>query len=404
MLFLRANKFPPGIPLRVPAIFVILSFLFAGIFFGCDDERSSNPSGSGMPSVELVLAADGFNAPVQVTGAGDGSGRLFVVEQPGYIRILHGDSVLAEPFLDLSSKVVYGGERGLLSVAFPSNFKAGNIFYVNYTRAADGATVVARYSVNHEDSNDVFEQSEEQILVVPQPYTNHNGGMMAFGPEGYLYIAFGDGGGAGDPDGNGQDRTTLHGSILRLDVEIETPPYGIPPDNPYAGSEEFREEIWAYGLRNPWRFSFDRETGALYIADVGQGLWEEVDFQGRYSEGGLNFGWNIMEGFHCYQSDTCSREGLTLPVFEYGHDRGCSITGGYVYRGSSHPGMEGIYFFADFCEGTIWGMKKVAGKIEAEVLLDTGYRIVSFGEDDDGELYVVTLEGEIYRILESTPD
>ncbi|MGM0485054.1 MAG: PQQ-dependent sugar dehydrogenase, partial [Candidatus Krumholzibacteriota bacterium] len=305
------------------------------------------------------------------------------------------------PFLDLSSRVVYGGERGLLSVAFPPGFKTSNNFYVNYTRDVDGATVVARYSVDPEDSNRVLEYSEEEILLVSQPYTNHNGGMMAFGPDGYLYIALGDGGGAGDPDGNAQNRRTLHGSILRLDVGGSEQPYAIPPDNPYAGSQEFREEIWAYGLRNPWRFSFDRKSGALYIGDVGQGLWEEIDFQDRYSEGGLNFGWNIMEGFHCYQADTCGREGLTLPVFEYGHDQGCSITGGYVYRGSSYPGMEGIYFFADFCEGAIWGMKNVAGEIEAEVLLDTSMRIVSFGEDDDGELYVVAIEGEIYRMMPS---
>ncbi len=401
MSFLRCNKCSSGSLLGVPPLCLTLLCLISVMMFGCDDDRGAGPSGFEMPSIELVLVADGFNSPLQVTGAGDGTGRLFVVEQPGYIRILHGDTLLSEPFLDLSSRVVYGGERGLLSVAFPPGFKTSNNFYVNYTRDVDGATVVARYSVDPEDSNRVLEYSEEEILLVSQPYTNHNGGMMAFGPDGYLYIALGDGGGAGDPDGNAQNRRTLHGSILRLDVGGSEQPYAIPPDNPYAGSQEFREEIWAYGLRNPWRFSFDRKSGALYIGDVGQGLWEEIDFQDRYSEGGLNFGWNIMEGFHCYQADTCGREGLTLPVFEYGHDQGCSITGGYVYRGSSYPGMEGIYFFADFCEGAIWGMKNVAGEIEAEVLLDTSMRIVSFGEDDDGELYVVAIEGEIYRMMPS---
>jgi glucose/arabinose dehydrogenase len=351
-----------------------------------------------MPEVELLLVAGRFDAPVQMVDPGDRSGRLFVVEQPGYIRVLAGDSLLPEPFLDLSSLVSYGGERGLLSMVFPPGFETVQHFYVDYTREGDGASVLARYGVDPQDSNRALPASGEEILVVSQPYANHNGGMTAFGPDGYLYLSLGDGGSGGDPEGNGQDRSTLLGSILRLDVESGAEPYGIPGDNPFAGSGEFREEIWAYGLRNPWRFSFDRITGDIYIGDVGQNSWEEIDFEPAGSPGGVNYGWNIMEGAHCYQADSCDMSGLTGPVFEYGHSRGCSVTGGYVYRGSSYPGLEGIYFFADYCQGTIWGMKADGGDAEAQVLLDTGLQIVSFGEDSAGEIYVIDLRGGVYRL------
>ncbi|MBD3180346.1 MAG: glucose dehydrogenase [Candidatus Latescibacteria bacterium] len=354
-----------------------------------------------MPSLEIVLIEDGFNTPVQVVDPGDGSGRLFVVEQPGYIRILSGDSVLSEPFLDLSSQVSYGGEQGLLSMVFSPDFSSNGHFYVDYTRTGDGATVLARYSIDPQDSNRAESASGENLLVVSQPYPNHNGGMTAFGPDGYLYISIGDGGSGGDPEGNGQDPETLLGSILRLDVESGVQPYDIPGDNPFAGHAEFREEIWAYGLRNPWRFSFDTQTGDIYIGDVGQTSWEEIDMEPAGSPGGLNYGWNIMEGFHCYQADTCDRTGLTEPVFEYGHNQGCSVTGGYIYRGNSYPEMEGIYFFADYCNGTIWGMMSNGTEIRTEILLDTDLQIVSFGEDADGEIYIIDLGGEIYRLAGS---
>ncbi len=382
----------------VVSINALLIFLLFWTNTGCGEDGSTNPSGDEDTSMSLELVADGFNAPVQITTPGDGSGRLLVVEQTGYIRVLVEGEILTPPFLDLSSQVAYGGERGLLSMAFPADYHTAGHFYVDYTRAEDGATVVARYSVDPDDSNRAVRASEQEGLLVSQPYPNHNGGMMAFGPDGYLYIALGDGGSGGDPDGNGQNRQTLLGSILRIDVEGETQPYAILPDNPYAGSQDYREEIWAYGLRNPWRFSFDRDTGDMYTGDVGQSAWEEVDFQASGSSGGLNYGWNIMEGSHCYGADTCDHSGLTLPVFEYGHDRGCSITGGYVYRGSRLSGMEGVYFFADYCMGTIWGMRENGGERTAEVLLDTSLQIVSFGEDRDGEIFVVDLGGAIYRL------
>jgi len=379
----------------------VVILLCSIMVFGCGEDSSGPSGGAAMPEINVMKVADGFDSPVQVTSAGDGSGRLFVVEQPGVIKIMKNDgTVLAEPFLNISGWVSYGGERGLLSVAFPPDFSTEGYLYVNYTRAEDGATLVARYRVDTEDSNKVAGMSEEEILVVGQPYSNHNGGMMAFGPDGYLYVALGDGGGGGDPDGNGQDRTTLLGSLLRLEVEGGVDFYRIPPDNPFAGSQDYRPEIWAYGLRNPWRFSFDRSTGDLYIADVGQNLWEEIDYQPSGSPGGENYGWNIMEGSHCYNAVSCDSAGLVLPVFEYGHDQGCSVTGGYVYRGAMQPEMFGVYFFADYCEGTIWGMVKNGGDWKAEALVDTNLSIVSFGEGESGEIYVVDKNGGVYRIIE----
>jgi len=346
--------------------------------------------------------AGGFVQPVHVAHAGDGSGRIFVVEQGGRIRILDNGVVLPSPFLDISSKSVCCGEQGLLSVAFPPGFAAKRYFYVNYTRTPDGATVVARYRVSIGDANAADPASEEVLLIIPQPFANHNGGQLAFGPDGYLYIGMGDGGSGGDPLNNGQATGTLLGKLLRIDVESGAVPYGIPPTNPFLGMAGYRAEIWALGLRNPWRFSFDRLMGDLYIADVGQGTFEEVDVQPVGSAGGQNYGWKVMEGAACFTIG-CSPAGLTLPVATYDHSQGCSITGGMVYRGSAFPALQGMYFYGDFCSGRIWGLRNTGAGWETAVLPVPGnppMNIATFGEDEPGNVYLANFaNGELLRIL-----
>jgi glucose/arabinose dehydrogenase len=351
--------------------------------------------------------AGGFVQPVHVAHAGDGSDRIFVVEQAGRIRILDNGVVLPSPFLDLASvnppRLIAGGEQGLLSVAFPPAFTAKRYFYVNYTRAPDGATVVARYRVSIGDANAADPASEEVVLTIPQPFANHNGGQLAFGPDNNLYIGMGDGGSGGDPLNNGQSPGTLLGKILRIDVESGTAPYVVPPDNPFVGVVGYRPEIWALGLRNPWRFSFDRLTGDLYIGDVGQGAIEEVDVQPAGSPGGRNYGWNIMEGAGCYNSATCATAGLTLPVATYDHSLGCSVTGGVVYRGTALPALQGIHFYGDFCSGRIWGLRKRGAGWETAGLPVPGnppMNIATFGEDEAGNAYVANYaNGELLEIL-----
>ena len=363
--------------------------------FPWDFRRSPLPGGGGVRS------------PVHVTHAGDGSGRIFVVEQAGRIRILDNGVVLPVPFLDLASlippRLIAGGEQGLLSVAFPPGFAAKRYFYVNYTRAPDGATVVARYRVSAGDANVADPASEEVILTIPQPFANHNGGQLAFGPDNNLYIGMGDGGSGGDPLNNGQSPGTLLGKLLRIDVESGVQPYKVPPDNPFLLSAGFLPEIWALGLRNPWRFSFDRGTGDLYIGDVGQANFEEIDFQPAGSPGGQNYGWNIMEGDSCYPPGTvgCNRTGLALPVFVYDHSLGCSVTGGHVYRGSAIPSLQGVYLFGDLCSTRIWGIRKNGVAWDNAVLADnTGLTITTFGEDESGNVYVVNYaNGDLLQIL-----
>ena len=315
--------------------------------------------------------------------------------------------MLPAPFLDLASlnppRLVAGGEQGLLSVAFPPGFAAKRYFYVDYTRSPDGATVVARYRVSVGDANVADPASEEVILTIPQPFANHNGGQLAFGPDGYLYIGMGDGGSGGDPLNNGQSPGTLLGKLLRIDVESGTVPYGVPPDNPFVGVAGFRPEIWALGVRNPWRFSFDRLTGDLYIGDVGKGTFEEIDFQPAGNPGGQNYGWNIMEGDRCYPPGTvgCNRTGLALPVFVYDHSLGCSVTGGHVYRGSAIPSLQGVYLFGDLCSTRIWGIRKNGAAWDNAVLADsTTLTITTFGEDESGNVYVANYaNGELLKIL-----
>jgi len=378
---------------------------------GCSGGSSSSPAPvpvpAGWPQISLSRVAVGFVQPVHVAHAGDGSDRIFVVEQGGRIRILDNGVVLPAPFLDLASlnppRLVAGGEQGLLSVAFPPGFVAKRYFYVNYTRSPDGATVVARYRLSAGDANAADPAGEEVILTIPQPFANHNGGQLAFGPDGYLYIGMGDGGSGGDPLNNGQSPGTLLGKLLRIDVESGAVPYGIPPTNPFLGMAGYRPEIWALGLRNPWRFSFDRQTGDLYIGDVGQNTFEEIDFQPAGDPGGGNYGWNVMEADSCYPPGTvgCNRTGLALPVFVYDHSLGCSVTGGHVYRGSAFPSLQGVYLFGDLCSTRIWGIRKNGAAWDNALLAgNTTLTITTFGEDESGNVYVVNYaNGELLKIL-----
>ncbi|MCP5150994.1 MAG: PQQ-dependent sugar dehydrogenase [Chromatiales bacterium] len=351
--------------------------------------------------IGLEQVVSGLSRPVGVRNAGDGSNRLFVVQQGGQIRIVADGQLLPSPFLDISALVSCCGERGLLGLAFHPDYAANGRFLVDYTDTT-GATVVAEYRVSSTDPDAADPGSARVLLTFAQPFTNHNGGDIAFGPDGYLYIATGDGGSGGDPLGAGQDLTTLLGKILRIDVDGALP-YAIPPGNPFVGQPSARAEIWAYGLRNPWRIAFDRLTGDLWIADVGQNQWEEVNLEPRGIAGGRNYGWNVMEGTHCFApSSGCDQSGLVLPVIEYDHSLGCSVTGGYRYRGSALPQRAGTYLFADYCSGRIWGATPgPAGSWLTEQLLDTALGITSFGEDEAGELYLTHSAGgtgAVYRV------
>lgn len=353
-------------------------------------------------AIDLQPVATGLERPVYVAAAPDGTARLFVVEQPGRIRLIHNGQVLATPFLDITPLVESGGsEQGLLSIAFPPDFADSRLFYVYYTaRRGEGVgdNTIARYRVSADDPNRADPESGETLIAVPDSRRNHNGGLLLFGPDGYLYAGLGDGGGGGDPDGNGQNPATLLGSLLRIDPR-PAGGYAIPDGNPFADSGEGAPEVWAWGLRNPWRFSFDRETGDLFIADVGQNAIEEIDFLPAGTPGGTNFGWNVMEGTTCYLEASCDTTGLTLPVAEYTHEFGCSVTGGYVYRGVLEPELDGVYLFGDFCSGLVWGMgRDASGAWVVSEPVETGLGISSFGEDAEGELYLVAISGEIFRI------
>jgi glucose/arabinose dehydrogenase len=344
-----------------------------------------------------VAIADGFNGPIQVTNAGDGSGRLFVVEQPGVIKVIQDGLTLETPFLDIAEEVGNSGnEQGLLGLAFHPDYEANGIFYVNYTDVV-GDTIISRLTVSG-DPNVADPASEVHILEVHQPYENHNGGNLVFGPDGYLYIGLGDGGSGGDPQGNGQNPRTLLGKMLRIDVN-SAEPYSIPADNPYVNSEQGAPEVWAIGLRNPWRYSFDRATGDLYIGDVGQGSWEEINFLPAGIVGGTNFGWNYYEGTHDYQGTPPEGMQFIFPVTEYAHESRCSITGGFVYRGALMPEWDGIYFYGDYCSGEVFGLFQAAdGTWNSQVLFPTGALITSFGEDEAGELYMSSRSGEIFQL------
>lgn len=358
----------------------------------------------GLPQISLQFEAGGLIQPLHIAHAGDGSGRLFVVEQGGRIRIIRNKVLLSTPFLNISDRVSCCGERGLLSVAFPPRYAGKGYFYVNYTDLS-GNTVVARYRVSA-DPDIADPASEEVILTVAQPFANHNGGLVAFGPDGFLYIGMGDGGSGGDPNNFAQNLDDLPGNqrllgkMLRIDVESGVRPYAIPLSNPLLNGR--RSEVWALGLRNPWRFSFDRLTGDLFIGDVGQNRFEEIDFQPASSGGGENYGWRIMEGAHCFNPDPCNQVGLVLPVTEYDHSGGCSVTGGHVYRGKNFPRMEGIYFYSDFCSGTILGLRRSGPAWENLSLLSSGLSVTTFGEDESGNLYLSDYQGgNILRVIDS---
>jgi len=362
--------------------------------------------------LELRQVASGLTKPTSVTNAGDGSGRLFIAQQTGEIRILVNGALLPASFLDISA-LVSGGEGGLLGLTFHPDYLVNGFFYVHYTDF-EGTNVIARYTTSTADPNIADPDSAYTILTQEQPSTSHNGGQLAFGVDGYLYISFGDGGCCGDPNGNGQNLDTWLGKLLRVDVNRDDFPgdpnrnYGVPPDNPFVGGDGL-DEIWTYGLRNPWRFSFDRLTGDLFVADVGDTSWEEINFQPAASTGGENYGWSVLEGMHCFHDtppgscDAFLNGGSTLPILEYHHSLGCSVTGGYRYRGERYPELQGIYFYGDFCSGRIWGaFPDDNGTWQSEELLVTGFNITTFGEDEPGELYVVDYDGDqsaLYEIV-----
>jgi glucose/arabinose dehydrogenase len=361
-----------------------------------------NPSSTTSLTLDVEPLADGFQGLTFLTNAGDGTGRLYAVEQRGVIWTLDtAGHVNPTPFLDITDRLSSGGERGLLGLAFHPGFAQNGRFFVDYTDLA-GNTVVSELGLTADGSGDAA--SERRLLGIAQPFPNHNGGMLAFGSDGYLYIGAGDGGSAGDPLGNGQNWATLLGKILRVNIDSGDP-YAIPDGNPFPPNNHggALPEIWDYGMRNPWRFSFDRATGALWIGDVGQDQFEEIDVEPAGS-GGHDYGWNIMEATHCYAAAECARDGLTLPVAEYSHLVGCSITGGYVYRGAAYPQLVGQYVFADYCTGHLW-------TLDAAVALASGHGQVvqrgnntslsptSFGEDETGELYLVNGSGQIFRLV-----
>ena len=382
------------------------------------------PAGADWPAIILEPVISGLQSPVQLAHSKDTTGRLFIVEQPGRIRILKDGALLPAPFLDITDRVLYQGEQGLLGLAFPKNFSVRRVFYVYYTDR-DGNNRVARFRLTA-NPNVADPGSETLILFMEHPSaTNHNGGQLAFGPDDYLYISTGDAANGA----NAQSASSLLGKILRIDPEPHPqaapypPPaasvhlyhpimiggstlalYNIPAGNPYRNDNGKRGEIWALGLRNPWRFSFDRSTGDLYVADVGQNRIEEVNFQAAGDEGGVNYGWNILEGNLCFSpsSGCVPPPGYVPPVatYEHGPDRsiGCSVTGGFVYRGSSYPALQGIYFYADYCSGRIWGLKRDGTAWDTTELLQVDRRWIGFGEDSNGEIYLLAIDGTVHQL------
>lgn len=338
----------------------------------------------------------GLQTPINMETAFDGTGRLFINEKAGRIRILQSGELLAQPFLDITDRVgSSGSEQGMLGLAFHPQYEENGRFFVHYSDR-NGDTVLSRFQVSASDPNQADPASEVILLQQNQPYANHNGGQLAFGPDGYLYFGLGDGGSAGDPQNNGQSLETLLGKILRLDVD-SSDTYAIPSDNPFQGGKS-KPEIWAYGLRNPWRFSFDQRTQDLYIADVGQNQWEEIDYLPAGVPGGTNFGWRFKEGTHAYEGGAPADSLLVDPVYEYDHSFGCSITGGYVYRGQNLPEWQGIYIFGDYCSGIIWGLMRQNDQWVAQQMFKTGGGLTAFGQDEAGEVYIVEANGVISRL------
>lgn len=344
---------------------------------------------SGFPnadSYQWTVIATGLDRPVDIQPANDGTGRLFIIEKYGVIRIFENGQLTSSPFLDIADRVDdSGNEMGLLGLAFHPDYEQNGFFYVNYT-GDGGHTRISRFQASESQSDSA---SEKVLMVIEQPFANHNGGALAFGPDGYLYAGLGDGGAAGDPLKNGQKTSSLLGKILRIDVN-NGDLYAIPADNPFG------TEVWAYGLRNPWRISFDRATGDLWIGDVGQNQWEEINHLPAGSQGGANFGWSIMEGTHGY--DGSPQPDLLLPAAEYSHSEGgCSVTGGYVYRGAM-PEWNGIYLYGDYCTGRIWALILSDGQWQSQVMFIAGDTITTFGQDETGEVYFASDTGNVYHL------
>jgi glucose/arabinose dehydrogenase len=339
---------------------------------------------------------------VDIANAGDGSDRLFLVEQTGRIFIHDHGADIATPFLDIRNKVMSGGgEQGLLSLAFAPNYGSSGYFFVWYTDLG-GDMVLCRFRVGS-NPNVADPATETLILKVEQPFSNHNGGRLRFAPDGMLYLGIGDGGGSFDPNDVAQDGASMLGKLIRIDVDPAHGTYATPSDNPFVDDDEVLDEIWALGLRNPWRIAFDRGTGDLYIADVGQNEFEEINFQPAGSSGGENYGWDIMEASQCTGGNSCDTSGFTLPVAEYGHGFGCSVTGGEVYRGNAYPVMEGVYFFGDYCSGNIWGLSRVGSQWNTVLLADTAYAVSTFGLGEDGSVYLASHSGGVYLLSDGDP-
>lgn len=364
-------------------------------------DAPSPPAASlGQINLALELVTGGFEKPLYLTHAGDQTNQVFVVEQAGRIWIVENGTRLADPFMDIVNLVgSSANEQGLLSVAFHPDYVNNGHVFVNYTNR-DGDTVIARYQ-RTDNRNQADEESQEILLTIAQPYGNHNGGHILFGPDGYLYIGMGDGGAANDPHNYGQDVSHLLGKILRIDVDNGSP-YGVPADNPFVSVDDARPEIWSYGWRNPWRIAFDALTEDMYVADVGQNQFEEVHVEFANNLGGENYGWRLMEGNHCFNPSDCDPAALNvvLPVAEYDHAQGCSITGGYVYRGEAFPALAGTYLYGDYCTGIIWGIRPAGdGSWEEQLLLQSDLIISSFGQDEAGELYLIEhRRGDIFRV------
>ncbi|MEX1137257.1 MAG: PQQ-dependent sugar dehydrogenase [Balneolales bacterium] len=383
--------------------FLIYILIFS-LFIGCEqDNMGSPPAINGSYQTTEAFPDLSFTRPVDFQHSGDNTNRLFVVEQRGVISVFQNDATTSDKtvFLDISEQVDdEGNEEGLLGLAFHPDYETNGYFYVNYTAGNPDRSVISRFQVSPDGPEQADEASEQEILSFDQPYGNHNGGQVSFGPDGYLYIAVGDGGSGGDPENNGQDRTTLLGNILRIDVDNQEDGnnYAIPQDNPFAGNNEgYREEIYAWGLRNPWRFSFDSGNGRLWTGDVGQNAYEEINI----IEKGKNYGWNIMEATHCYEpSSGCDQSGLELPIWEYDRSEGdISVTGGFVYRGPTLAELTGQYIYADYASGRIWGLdySDLDNPVNTE-LLEADFQISSFGVDQDNELYICGFDGNIYKL------
>jgi glucose/arabinose dehydrogenase len=390
--------------LKIVALIVVIIALIGGALLFQGMLNTPTLETRHQYGVKVAFPNVQFKDPVGIYAAGDQSNRLFVVEQAGVIKVLENNegTNAASVFLDISNRVTSGGELGLLGVAFPRQFNQSGFFYVYYTTDNPLRSIVSRFSVSQTNANQADVSSEKVLLQVEQPFPNHNGGQISFGPDGYLYIGLGDGGGAGDPSGNAQNRSTLLGKILRIDVNAASGSlnYSIPRDNPFIGNNQgFREEIYAYGLRNPWRFSFDSVTGQLWVGDVGQDRIEEVDIV----KSGGNYGWNIMEGSLCYSPPSgCNQTGLSRPIWEYNHTLGDSIIGGFVYRGAAFLDLAGTYIYGDYGSGKIWGLRYDGINSTNSELTATGVHITSFGLDQKGELHICASDGNVYRLQRST--